>query len=93
MTEKSDTQALHHAYIRDQSQSGPKQRRFSALITGETPNSCKLKIMSSTLRLCTVRVVDSVKLEHVQIMQGEKRERTATGHLYLKQNPLAGKKS
>ena len=42
------------------------------LMAGETPNNCKLKIMSSTLRIRTVRVADSVKLEHVQIMQGHK---------------------
>ena len=36
------------------------------------PNNCKLKIMSSTLRTSTVRVADSVKLEHVQIIQGHK---------------------
>ena len=42
------------------------------LMAGETPNNCKLKIMSSTLRVRTVRVADSVKLEHVQIMQGHK---------------------
>ena len=38
------------------------------LMAGEMPNNCKLKIMSSTLRIRTVRVADSVKLEHVQIM-------------------------
>ena len=32
----------------------------------------KLQIMSSTLRVRTVRVADSVKLEHLQIMQGQK---------------------
>ena len=42
------------------------------LMAGETPNNCKLSIMSSTLRIRTVRVADSVKLEHVQIMQGHK---------------------
>ena len=42
------------------------------LMAGETPNNCKLKIMSSTLRVRTVRVADSVKLENVQIMQGHK---------------------
>ncbi|XP_068750794.1 uncharacterized protein F54H12.2-like [Montipora capricornis] len=42
------------------------------LMDGETPNNCKLMIMSSTLRIRTVRVADSVKLEHVQIMQGHK---------------------
>ena len=36
------------------------------------PNNCKLKIMSGTLRIRTVRVADSVKLEHVQIIQGHK---------------------
>ena len=48
------------------------------LIAGETPNNCKLKITSSTLCIRTVRVAGSVKLEHVQIMQG-----TVTSHLYL----------
>ena len=42
------------------------------LMGGETPNNCKLQIMSSTLRVRTVRVADSAKLEHLQIMQGQK---------------------
>ncbi|XP_068684188.1 uncharacterized protein F54H12.2-like [Montipora foliosa] len=55
----------------DQSQGGSEQRCFCSH-GWETPNNCKLKIMSSTLRIRTVRVADSVKLEHVQIMQGHK---------------------
>ena len=43
------------------------------LMAGETSNNCKLKIMSSTLRVRTMRVADGVKLEHVQIVQGHKR--------------------
>ena len=43
------------------------------LMAGETPDNCKLKIMSSTLRVCTMRFADRVKLEHVQIVQGHKR--------------------
>ena len=43
------------------------------VLTGdETPNNCKLQIMSSTLRVRTVRVADSTNLEHLQIMQGQK---------------------
>ena len=42
------------------------------LMGGETPNNCNLQIMSSTLRVRTVRVADSTKLEHLQIMQGQK---------------------
>ena len=42
------------------------------LMAGETPNNCKLKIMSSTLRRRKVRVADSVKLERVQTTQGHK---------------------
>ena len=38
------------------------------LMSGEEANDCKLKIMSSTLRVHTVRVADSTKLEHVNIM-------------------------
>ena len=41
------------------------------LMGGETPNNCKLKIVSSTLRIRTVRVADSTKLEHKEIMQGQ----------------------
>ena len=37
-----------------------------AFMGGETPN--KFQIMSSTLRVRTVRVADSTKLEHLQIM-------------------------
>ena len=53
------------------------------LKAGETPNNCKLKIMSSTPRIRTVRVADSVKLEHVQIMQGQKG-----AHCYQPSIPL-----
>ena len=42
------------------------------LMGGETLNNCKLQIMSNTLHVRTVRVADSVKLEHLQIMQGQK---------------------
>ena len=42
------------------------------LMGGETLNNCKLQIMSSTLRVRTVYVADSKKLEHLQIMQGQK---------------------
>ena len=61
------------------------------LMAGETPNNCKLKIMSSTLRIRTVRVSDSVKLEHVQIVQGHKGSAPLPRHLYSYQNPYAGK--
>ncbi|XP_068749120.1 uncharacterized protein [Montipora capricornis] len=42
------------------------------LMGGETPNNCMLQIMSGTLRVRTVRMADSAKLEHLQIMQGQK---------------------
>ena len=42
------------------------------LMCGEPPNNYKLQIMSSTLCVRTVRVVGSVKLEHLQVMQGQK---------------------
>ena len=41
------------------------------LVGGETPNNCKLQIVTSTLPVCTVRVADITKLEHLQIMQGQ----------------------
>ena len=40
------------------------------LMSGEEANDCKISIMSSTLRVRTVRVADSTKLERVSIMQG-----------------------
>ena len=45
------------------------------LMSGEEANDCKLKIMSSTLRVRTVRVADSTKLEHVNIMQGRAEQK------------------
>ena len=41
------------------------------LVGGDTPNNCKLKIVSTTLRIRTVCVADSTKLEHREIMQGQ----------------------
>ena len=38
----------------------------------ETPNNWKLQIVSSTLCVCTVHVTESTKLEHLQVMQGQK---------------------
>ncbi|EDO32329.1 predicted protein [Nematostella vectensis] len=38
----------------------------------EDPINCRLKIVSSTLRVRTVRVSDSTKLNHVKIMSGPK---------------------
>ena len=35
------------------------------LMSGEAANNCKLRIVSSTLRVRTVRVADSIKLKHV----------------------------
>ena len=40
------------------------------LMSGEEANDCKLKLVSSTLRVRTVRVADSTKLEHLKIIQG-----------------------
>ncbi|XP_015767369.1 PREDICTED: uncharacterized protein F54H12.2-like [Acropora digitifera] len=51
------------------------------LMRGETPNNYKLQIMSSTLCVCTVRKADSMKLEHLQIMQGLK-DRAALPAVY-----------
>ena len=51
------------------------------LMGGETPNNCKLQIMSSTLGVRTVREADSTKLEHLQIMQGQK-DRAALPAVY-----------
>ena len=42
------------------------------LVGGKTPNNCKLQIVTSILPVCTVRVADSTKLEHLQIMQRQK---------------------
>ena len=42
------------------------------LVGGKTPNNCKLQIVTSILPVCTVRVADSTKLEHLQIMQCQK---------------------
>ena len=39
-------------------------------MSGEKANDCKLKIMSSTLRVRMLQMADSIKLEHVSIMQG-----------------------
>ena len=47
--------------------------------------------MSSTLRVCTVRVADSTKLEHLQIMQGQK-DRAALPAVYtLTRTPTRAK--
>ena len=42
------------------------------LMSGEVANDCKLQIVSSTLRIRTVHVADSTKLEHVNTMSGQK---------------------
>ena len=42
------------------------------LIGGEDANDCKLQIVSSTLRVRTVHVADSTKLDHVNTMTSQK---------------------
>ena len=39
---------------------------------GEDANDCKLQIVSSRLRVRTVHVADSTKLDHVNTMTGQK---------------------
>ena len=39
---------------------------------GEDASDCKLQIVSSTLRVRTVHVADSTKLDHVNTMTGQK---------------------
>ena len=43
-----------------------------SLMGGEDANDCKLQIVSSTLRVRTVHVADSTKLDHVNTMTGKK---------------------
>ena len=43
-----------------------------SLMGGEDANDCKLQIVSSTLRVRTVHVADSTKLDHVNTMTGQK---------------------
>ena len=45
------------------------------LMSGEEANDCKLKIMSSTLKVRTVSVADSTKLEHTNMMQGRAEQK------------------
>ena len=57
------------------------------LMGGETPNNCNLQIMSSTLRVRTVRVADSTKLQHLQIMQSQKGRPALTAVYTLTRTP------
>ena len=43
-----------------------------SLMGGEVANDCQLQIVSSTLRVRTVHVADSTKLDHVNTMTGQK---------------------
>ena len=43
-----------------------------SLMGGEYANDCKLQIVSSTLRVRTVHMADSTKLDHVNTMTGKK---------------------
>ena len=43
-----------------------------SLMGGEDANDCKLQIVSSTLRVRTVHVADSTKLDHLNTMTGQK---------------------
>ena len=57
------------------------------LMSGEEANDCKLKIMSSTLRVRTVHVADSTKLAHVQIMQGHSGQKALPAIYTLTRTP------
>ena len=57
------------------------------LMSGEDTNDCKLKIKSSTLRVRTVRVADSIKLEHVSIMQGRAGQKALPAIYTLTRTP------
>ena len=57
------------------------------LMSGEEANDCKLKIMSSTLRIRTVHVADSTKLEHVNIMQGRAGQKALPAIYTLTRTP------
>ena len=57
------------------------------LMSGEDANDCKIKIMSSTLGVRTVRVADSTKLEHVSIMQGRTGQKALPAIYTLKRTP------
>ena len=57
------------------------------LMSGEEANDCKLKIMSSTLRVRTVHVADSTKLEHVNIMQGRAGQKALPAIYTLTRTP------
>ena len=59
----------------------------SVLMCGEEANDCKIKIMSSTLRVRTVRVADSTKLEHVSIMQGRSGQKALPAIYTLTRTP------
>ena len=56
-------------------------------MSGEEANDCRLKIMSSTLRVRTVRVAESTKLEHVSIMQGRTRQKAQPAIYTLTRTP------
>lgn len=56
-------------------------------MSGEEANDSKLKIMSSTLRVRTVRVADSTKLEHVNIMQGRAGQKALPAIYTLTRTP------
>ena len=43
-----------------------------SLMGGEDANDCKLQVVSSTLRVRTVHVAESTKLDHVHTMTGQK---------------------
>ena len=57
------------------------------LMSGEEANDCKISIMSSTLRIRTVRVADSTKLEHVSIMQGQSGQKALPAIYTLTRTP------
>ena len=56
-------------------------------MSGEEANDCKFKIMPSTLRVRTVRVADSRKLEHVSIMQGHAGQKALPAIYTLTRTP------
>ena len=57
------------------------------LMSGEEANDCKISIMSGTLRVRTVRVANSTKLEHVSIMQGRSGQKALPAIYTLTRTP------
>ena len=56
-------------------------------MSGEKANDCKLKIMSSTLRVRMLQMADSIKLEHVSIMQGRAGQKALPAIYTLTRTP------